>query len=188
MVLESDVFHWFWLPVHHKSKHNNTLCFKTDTMVESTTTTTYMPPESPTLRRHNSLAAASASKLAIPTSTPPQRTTSLELVSLKSPFSVSYTSLRDVLPSPNAAVNSPTASAYSAREISIRNRLVKQAAWAYLQPMSGSPNGASTPHCLRRLSATCLGFFFHHMVPAVSRFFRRMIRAIRVHVCTRCYS
>ncbi|XP_068475280.1 uncharacterized protein [Phaseolus vulgaris] len=159
-------------------------------MAESTTTTTtiHLPRESPPLRRHNSIAAASATKLSLPATTPPQRTTSLELVSLTSPFSASYTSLRDVLPSPYFAVNSPTASAYSGQEISIRNRLVKQAAWAYLQPMSASPGGASTPHFLRRLTAASLDFFFNHLVPAVSRFFSRMLHAIRFHVCRRCYS
>ncbi|KAG4916509.1 hypothetical protein JHK87_054066 [Glycine soja] len=155
-------------------------------MAETESTTTPAPSESPPLRRHNSIAAPSVPKLSLP-ATPPQRTTSFELVSLKSPFSASYTSLRDVLPSPYAAVNSPTASAYSGQEISIRNRLVKQAAWAYLQPMSASPGGASTPHFLRRLSATCLGFFYHHFIPVVSRVFSRMLHALRVHVC-RCYS
>ncbi|TKY61937.1 hypothetical protein E2542_SST11791 [Spatholobus suberectus] len=145
-------------------------------------TTTHVPPESPPLRRRNSITAISATKLSVP-ATLPQRTTSLELVSLKPS---SYTSLRDMLPPPNVAVNSPTASAYSGHEISIRNRLVKQAAWAYLQPMSASPGGSSTPHFLRRLSAACLGFLYHHIVPVVSRFFRRMFRAFRVHVCTRC--
>ncbi|KAK7396744.1 hypothetical protein VNO78_17902 [Psophocarpus tetragonolobus] len=137
-----------------------------------------VPPESPPLRRRNSNTTTSATKLSLP-ATPPPRTTSFELVALKSPFSTSYTSLRDVLPSPYAAVNSPTASAYSGQEISIRNRLVKQAAWAYLQPMSASPGGASTPHFLRRLSS----FLYHHFVPLLSRFFRRML-----HVCSRCYS
>ncbi|RDX64193.1 hypothetical protein CR513_57283, partial [Mucuna pruriens] len=144
-------------------------------MAESTT---HMPPESPPLRRRNSITATSAIKLSLP-GTPPQRTTSLELVSLKYPLSASYTSLRDVLPSPNAAINSPTASA--GQEISIRNRLVKQAAWAYLQPMSASPGGSSTPHFLRRLSAACFGFLCHHFVPVVSRFFCTVFHALKVH-------
>ncbi|CAN4089614.1 unnamed protein product [Withania somnifera] len=54
-----------------------------------------------------------------------------ELFSIKP---VSYTSLRDLLPP--SSVNSPGS------EISIRNRLVKQAAWAYLQPMSTSPDSS----------------------------------------------
>ncbi|GAB4833274.1 hypothetical protein Ancab_031521 [Ancistrocladus abbreviatus] len=83
-----------------------------------------------------------------------------ELIPLKSP---SYISLRDILPS-SPSVLSPTATAFVATttttsasstysssggisflsgcEISIRNRLVKQAAWAYLQPMSSSPSAS----------------------------------------------
>ncbi|KAH1258844.1 hypothetical protein AAZX31_03G180400 [Glycine max] len=156
-------------------------------MAETESTTTHAPPESPPLHRHNSITGPSAPKLSLP-ATPPQRTSSFELVSLMSPFSASYTSLRDMLPSPYAAVNSPTASVYSGQEISIRNRLVKQAAWAYLQPMSASQGGASTPNFLRRLSAACLGFFYHHFFPVVTRFFRRMLHALRVHVFTRFYS
>ncbi|RZC78561.1 hypothetical protein C5167_002999 [Papaver somniferum] len=52
-----------------------------------------------------------------------------------------YTSLKDLMPySLSAAIQSPTGSMIlPCYEISIRNRLVKQAAWAYLQPMSSSP-------------------------------------------------
>ncbi|KAJ0480659.1 hypothetical protein HanIR_Chr13g0634181 [Helianthus annuus] len=52
-----------------------------------------------------------------------------------------YTSLRDILPSPPTAIHSPKppySAPNSGYDISIRNRLVKQAAWAYLQPMSTS--------------------------------------------------
>lgn len=61
-----------------------------------------------------------------------------------------YTSLRDILPSPAAHVQSPKAPVYSGYEISIRNPLVKHAAWAYLQPMSTSPeaDGATVLHRL----------------------------------------
>ncbi|KAI3823359.1 hypothetical protein L1987_04794 [Smallanthus sonchifolius] len=61
-----------------------------------------------------------------------------ELVAIKP---TCYTSLRDILPSPETAFQFPKAP-YSAAnpcyEILIRNCLVKQAAWAYLQPMSTS--------------------------------------------------
>nr|GEW52993.1 hypothetical protein [Tanacetum cinerariifolium] len=66
----------------------------------------------------------------------------------------SYTSsLRDILPSPNNAVQSPKTPCYVAHslcEILIRNKLVKEAAWAYLQPMSTSPeaDGSSVLHRL----------------------------------------
>ncbi|KAH6797557.1 hypothetical protein C2S52_022111 [Perilla frutescens var. hirtella] len=67
----------------------------------------------------------------------------LELLSIR-PNSHSYTSLKDLLPA--AAVNSPRPSSaplgQGGSDICIRNRLVKQAAWAYLQPMSTSPRSA----------------------------------------------
>lgn len=77
----------------------------------------------------------------------------LELVSLKSsPVTASYTSLKDLLASsPASSILSPTsATSSSASEISIpiRNRLVKQAAWAYLQP-AVSPYPSSSPRCIR---------------------------------------
>nr|XP_043623768.1 uncharacterized protein LOC122595465 [Erigeron canadensis] len=67
-----------------------------------------------------------------------------ELASIKPPV-YNYTSLRDILPSAGIVVQSPRGvPCYAAHhlggyEISIRNRLVKQAAWAYLQPMSTTP-------------------------------------------------
>lgn len=67
-----------------------------------------------------------------------------ELVSLKPP---SYTSLRDILPSTTTFIQSPKPPSFNSNsnyQISIRNRLVKQAAWAYLQPMSTSPGSAAS--------------------------------------------
>ncbi|KAJ1394561.1 hypothetical protein SESBI_34138 [Sesbania bispinosa] len=157
----------------------------------STANTTVLPLESPTLRRRNSITTTTVvapNNLSQATATTPMRTTSLELASLKSPFS-SYTSLRDVLPYPNAAINSPTASsaANSGYEISIRNRLVKQAAWAYLQPMSASPGGSSAPNFLRRLwhrlsddnpLAACFSFLYH----GFARIFHQILHAFRGQV------
>lgn len=114
-----------------------------------------------------------------------------ELVSLKS--SLVYTSLKDLIPSsPGGFVNSPTAAsaANSGYEISIRNRLVKQAAWAYLQPMSSSP-GSSGTHFVHRLwlklscqdpISACLGFINQHVIPTLSRAFNGILRAFRVWV------
>lgn len=106
-----------------------------------------------------------------------------ELISIKP---LSYTSLKDLLPSP--AVQSPTSSAPAAAtagggsgyEISIRNRLVKQAAWAYLQPMSTSPDSSSAGrHLLHRIWARISGFlrFFSR---ALTRAFDRVLRAVRI--------
>ncbi|XP_047967561.1 uncharacterized protein LOC125211696 [Salvia hispanica] len=74
----------------------------------------------------------------------------LELLSIK-PNPRSYTSLKDLLPT--TAVNSPRpSSAQAGSDICIRNRLVKQAAWAYLQPMS-TASGSADAGFLRRLAA-----------------------------------
>ncbi|XP_021766599.1 uncharacterized protein LOC110731057 [Chenopodium quinoa] len=86
-----------------------------------------------------------------------------ELFPLKSPpplpSSDNYTSLRDILPcSSPSSILSPTpavalagissSSCGSGYEISIKNRLVKQAAWAYLQPtVSTSPSSSSRRLC-----------------------------------------
>ncbi|XP_024979323.1 uncharacterized protein LOC112516487 [Cynara cardunculus var. scolymus] len=99
-----------------------------------------------------------------PSSTSTTTTTSnssadFELLSLKP---ASYTSLRDILPSTPAVVQSPKVSSSAVRsgyEIPIRNRLVKQAAWAYLRPMSTSPDsgGSTIFHRLwNRFSDACL--------------------------------
>ncbi|XP_052175324.1 uncharacterized protein LOC127790086 [Diospyros lotus] len=86
----------------------------------------------------------------------------------------SYTSLRDLLPGASSGVQSPSCASYggnSGYEISIRNRLVKQAAWAYLQPMSTSP-GAPGDNFLRRLWAAITG---RRPFAAFFRFFTRTL-------------
>ncbi|XP_050230346.1 uncharacterized protein LOC126679371 [Mercurialis annua] len=174
------------------------------------------PPSSPpTLRRRNSIATSLLipTKLTVPNSQPYHTTSlpplhingsttttttatnssdvvSFELSSFNS-SSLSYTSLKDILPS--VAVNSPTGGAAtptcgSAYEISIRNRLVKQAAWAYLQPMSSSPDSTSQ-HFLRRLWLrfstenpinACIEFITRHIIPSITQFINRMFRLIGV--------
>ena len=125
----------------------------------------------------------------------------LELISFKTTTTITtsseaYTSLKDLIPSSpsGAGINSPTASvANSGYEISIRNRLVKQAAWAYLQPMSSSPSSDGSHFLSRlwfRLSSTttaapnpfmaCLGFFKRHVVPTLTRAVDLILRALRV--------
>lgn len=99
-----------------------------DTTTDDTTTTPVT-----TLRRRNSIITPSTTSTATSSS-------DFELISLKQ---ASYTSLRDILPSGPTTVLSPKVPSFvvhSGYEISIRNRLVKQAAWAYLQPMSSSPD------------------------------------------------
>ncbi|XVF55825.1 hypothetical protein PTKIN_Ptkin06aG0067500 [Pterospermum kingtungense] len=116
----------------------------------------------------------------------------LHLDPIKTSFAASYTSLKDILPSPAAAVNSPTAAGSATNfgyEISIRNRLVKQAAWAYLQPMSASPD-SSGPRFFRRLwrrfssqnpFSSCLCFFRLKLFPALTRLLHRVLRSIGIH-------
>ena len=124
------------------------------------------------LRRGNMISTTVVStKLSIQTSL------SLELSSFHNTANYnSYTSLRDVLPS--TALISPCTSAVSAAgAVAIRNRLVKQAAWAYLQPMSASPSSnGGAQRFLRRIFAvedagdsSCVGFIAFHVAMAVDR-------------------
>ncbi|XP_050381928.1 uncharacterized protein LOC126798891 [Argentina anserina] len=125
----------------------------------ASSSSTSTAPNSPIKPRHScSFPTQNATAAATPRHRPPQL--DLELLSPKS--SDSYTSLKDLLPSSSlTAVQSPTpnstAATSSGYEISIRNRLVQQAAWAYLQPMS-STSGPSGPHLLHRLWLNCLSF------------------------------
>ncbi|KAL0344831.1 UNVERIFIED_CONTAM: hypothetical protein Sradi_4314400 [Sesamum radiatum] len=147
------------------------------------------PPPSqdhPLLRRRNSISSAfsvaptklsllahhnSSSSATTTTTTTSSSSDDLELLSIK-PTSLSYTSLKDLLPL--VAVNSPkTNSVHQVQpgsDICIRNRLVKQAAWAYLQPMSASPGSSSSN-------------FFHRLWPRVAAFFdlvrHKVIRALK---------
>ncbi|KAK6126470.1 hypothetical protein DH2020_039775 [Rehmannia glutinosa] len=130
----------------------------------------------PLLRRRNSISTSmvdqnSSSATSTTTTTTTSSSSSfpsddLELLSIK-PTSHSYTSLKDLLPS--VAVNSPKPSPELGSDICIRNRLVKQAAWAYLQPMSTSSDSAGNN-------------FFHRLWPRVAAFFdflrRNAIRAL----------
>ncbi|XP_059645974.1 uncharacterized protein LOC132289551 [Cornus florida] len=134
------------------------------------------PTTTTTTTTSSSSASSSSSSQSFPT-------VDFELISIKP---LSYTSLKDVLPS--TAVNSPTVQ--SGYEISIRNRLVKQAAWAYLRPMSISPDSSSR-HFLHRLWASISGrlrlkataflsLINCHILPTLSRTFDRLLRAIRI--------
>ncbi|XP_022743397.1 uncharacterized protein LOC111294379 [Durio zibethinus] len=138
-------------------------------------------PAKLTLQTATSLAYGDASSLPL----------DLELISLKTSLA-SYTSLKDIISSSAVAINSPTtagSAANSGYEISIRNRLVKQAAWAYLQPMSASPD-SSGPQFFRRLwlrfssqnpISSCLRFFHHILLPGLTRVVDRILRSIGIH-------
>lgn len=170
------------------------------------------PPPPPNLRRRNSIGATVIpTKLTLPSkassfpppngvvgssstsSSSPQssfRTVDFELISLKS---LAYTSLKDILPSTSAA-QSPTAAGSasgSCYEISIRNRLVKQAAWAYLQPMSASPGSSGggffdrlfpgfSMDCFGYRVSTCLGFINRRVFSAIVRYIDRILRMLGV--------
>lgn len=140
-----------------------------------------------TLSSSSSASSSSSSS----TSTFSASSGEFDLISVKP---VSYVSLRDLLPSP-AAVNSPKPKSpaqnhflHPCPEISIRNRLVKQAAWAYLQPMSTAPD-SSTRNFLHRLwdqfttenpTAALFRFFNRHVFGSLSRFFDWLLRSICV--------
>ncbi|THG21090.1 hypothetical protein TEA_003173 [Camellia sinensis var. sinensis] len=128
-----------------------------------------------------SAASTSSSSSSNSSSQPFQSIMDFELIFIKP---LSYTSLKDLLPS--SAVNSPTSSApaQSGYEISIRNRLVKQAAWAYLQPMSTSP-GSGGRHFLCRLRSKISShllnnpftFFLRFLSRSISRAFDHLLRS-----------
>lgn len=114
-----------------------------------------------------------------------------ELFPLKSPplpSSDNYTSLRDILPCSPSSILSPTpaiaiagissSSCGSGYEISIRNRLVKQAAWAYLQPtVSTSPSSSSRRLCFS-------GEFFRRTVSeTVTRVYDWLVDALWLILC-----
>lgn len=110
-------------------------------------------PNRPHLRRWNSIstsAVASSTRLAASLASADD----MELLPIKY-ASHTYSSLKDLLP-PLAAVNSPMLKSTSpGSDICIRNRLVKQAALAYLTPMSDYPRSAG-------------GNFFHRLWTSVA--------------------
>ncbi|XP_042519604.1 uncharacterized protein LOC122093350 [Macadamia integrifolia] len=118
----------------------------------------------------------------------------LELISLRT--RTNYTSLKDLLPSsPAAGIQSPRAvpGVESGYEICIRNRLVKQAAWAYLQPKSVTP-GSSGRHFFQRIwdrfqflreylrnsVNACFEFLNQYVVSKIARVFDRLLGLIWV--------
>ncbi|KAK1569344.1 hypothetical protein Q3G72_035684 [Acer saccharum] len=85
----------------------------------------------------------------------PMAVSDLELMALRV---ATYTSLKDLLPppsSPSAGMTSPPAHYSSWHEIPIRNQLVKQAALAYLQPMSSQPPDAGDEGVFGKLVDGC---------------------------------
>ncbi|KAG8374050.1 hypothetical protein BUALT_Bualt11G0090600 [Buddleja alternifolia] len=120
---------------------------------------------------HNSSSATTSTTTSAATSSSSFPSDDLELLSIKSSASHSYTSIKDLLPS--VAVNSPKPNSphpvHLGSDISIRNRLVKQAAWAYLQPMSTSPDSAAGDffHRLRRRVAAFFGFVRRSVVRVI---------------------
>ncbi|KAK4371792.1 hypothetical protein RND71_007176 [Anisodus tanguticus] len=164
-------------------------------------------PENHLLRRRNSVILPTKLSLHHQSSSPSTTTTAtatssssasssltnsvsddFELLSIKP---VSYTSLRDLLPP--AAVNSPrpmtpVSHGQSGSEISIRNRLVKQAAWAYLQPMSTSPDSSGRSLFSRLFFrspvnnpvAGLIEFVDRHIFAPLTRALDWLLRAIRI--------
>ncbi|CAN8268143.1 unnamed protein product [Cochlearia groenlandica] len=93
------------------------------------------------------------------------QTLDLQLVSLnKSSYTInlqSYTSLKDIIPCSTTTVDSPAVvSTVAGPTVSIRNRLVKQAACSYLQPSTPTPNSSKVvPSFFRRVSSSFLRLF-----------------------------
>ncbi|XVE93907.1 hypothetical protein REPUB_Repub01dG0234800 [Reevesia pubescens] len=76
----------------------------------------------------------------------------IEMITIQS---VSYTSLKDLLPTSSPTITSPTHNS-SWNEIPIKNPLAKHAALAYLQPMS-SPPEEGEKGLFRKLKERCCG-------------------------------
>lgn len=158
-------------------------------MEDSLTTTLTLEPSTTTLRRRNSIATSVVlpkKTTTTPTDTHIKRLSfttipndvvhvpQLSHESESSSSLVSYISLRDLLPS----VTPPSSVAASGYDISIRNRLVKQAAWAYLQPMSSSPTSSSSSSCFIRLVLPYIGFFCRRLTSGFSWIFNCISCAI----------
>ncbi|GFP89072.1 hypothetical protein PHJA_001050900 [Phtheirospermum japonicum] len=70
--------------------------------------------------------------------------------------SISYTTLKDLMPSSPSSTASPT-SGSSWKEIPIKDPLVQHAAWAYLQPMAEARD--EDERWWRRLRNNCSGLW-----------------------------
>ncbi|KAE8716846.1 Amino acid permease family protein [Hibiscus syriacus] len=85
----------------------------------------------------------------------------IEMITIKS---VSYTSLKDLMPSSSSSASPPSVAAIASpkvhnsswHEIPIKNPLVKQAALAYLQPV-GSPPVAGEKGLFEKVKERCCG-------------------------------
>ncbi|KAK4396578.1 hypothetical protein Sango_1494400 [Sesamum angolense] len=142
----------------------------------------HAPPRSrlrPLLRRWNSISTSVVvlpAKLTASNRYSSSASDDLQLLSIK-PAPHSYSSLKDILPS--VAVNSPQPkAAQPGPDICIRNRLVKQAAWAYLQPMSTSlgSTGGNFFHRLWTRVAAVIDFVVRNVVRALDG----TLRVIRI--------
>ncbi|XP_022888447.1 uncharacterized protein LOC111403981 [Olea europaea var. sylvestris] len=146
-------------------------------------------PSKLSLLRHNSATSSSTTTTTNSASALSSSSSSsfpsddFELLSIK-PASHSYTSLKDLLPS--VAVNSPRPSvshqAQLGSDICIRNRLVKQAAWAYLQPISTSPDSAGNgfPHLVWPRVAAFFDFVSRQIVRVLTRALDWILRTIQI--------
>ncbi|CAN8298374.1 unnamed protein product [Cochlearia groenlandica] len=112
------------------------------------------------LRRRNSISTTTPLIISdIPFAIDPPSSFDLELISLKPSSFVAYTSLRDIISSPsNSSVNLPSINGNSSPvvstvgDLSIRNPLVKRAAWSYLQATAlASSDDSPGSQFLRRL-------------------------------------
>ncbi|KAF8045770.1 hypothetical protein N665_4448s0002 [Sinapis alba] len=107
-----------------------------------------------------------------------------DLISIKPPAFVAYTSLRDIISSPsNSSVKLPSINGCSSPvlstvgDISIRDPLVKQAAWSYLQA-TAQTSSEDSPGCRQFLRRVWLHF------SAGVQLLRRVFDWILRSVCT----
>ncbi|KAL9278615.1 hypothetical protein AtEden1_Chr5g0088751 [Arabidopsis thaliana] len=134
-----------------------------------------LPSQSPATQLRRTKSISNMTTLTPPevpfdiASTPPS-SFDYELISVKPSSFVAYTSLRDIISSPiNSSLNLPSINgscspviSTAAGDISIRNRLVKQAALSYLQPtvLTSSDDSAGSQFFRRVWLHLSAGFQF----------------------------
>ncbi|XP_027177386.1 uncharacterized protein LOC113776433 [Coffea eugenioides] len=152
----------------------------------SMSSTVVLPINLTTIHHQSSSNSISATPTSSSSTSTSSSLVDFDFISIKP---VSYISLRDLLPSTPVNSPKPNSPAQTGSDISIKNRLVKQAAWAYLQPMSTCPDSSarnflhrlwSHLQLLKNQLAAFRDFFDLHIFRRLNQAFDWLLRAVRV--------